>query len=546
LHRLVPLDRYMPDKNSIKKTLQKIKLASEVTRLTFLPIKSSPDERLGELFRAVQLARVHPDGKTFVDLVPSKSLRLIVKEYEELSVAPSFDLHTFVQSHFQEYVQATVENEALSEHDDPEAHITSLWDKLTKSAPKAKGSIIPLPNPYVVPGGRFQEQFYWDSYFIMLGLEASDRSDLTDGIMSNFMHMFHKFGFIPTGNRTYFTTRSQPPYFLQMIRLVAHRKGHHRSLLLRLPYLLQEYVFWTQDTKAFLTMSRKRYKRVVRMPDDSTLHRYYDANDTPRPESYREDIETAEGSEKPATIYRHLRAGAESGWDFSSRWFADPRDIKTIRTTEIVPIDLNCLLYELELALSEAYRKLLQLPLARYYRKKAEKRRDTINRYLWDEQNGYYFDYHSPSEQRTDVWSLAGMYALYCGLASPEQAARVAQNIEDKFLKPGGVTTTLNETGEQWDGPNGWAPLQWVTIIGLRRYGHHELADRIKVRWLAANLALFQNEHKFVEKYDVNDPTSLGGGGEYTLQDGFGWTNGVFMALRKDLDRTIAEKIKLV
>lgn len=535
----------MPDKNPIKKTLQKIKLASEVTRLTFLPVKSSPDERLGELFSAVQLARVHPDGMTFVNLVPSKSLRHIVREYEEQCERPDFDLTEFVKSHFEEYVQATDESEALSEHNDPEDHITALWDKLTKRATAAKGSLIPLPNPYVVPGGRFQEQFYWDSYFIMLGLEASGRPDLTDGIMSNFTHMFYKFGFIPTGNRTYYTTRSQPPYFLHMIRLIAHRKGHHRYLLPRLPYLLQEYVFWTQDTKAFLSMSKKRYKRVVRLPDGSTLHRYYDAKDTPRPESYREDVETAEGSEKPAMVYRHIRAAAESGWDFSSRWFANPDDITTIRTTEIVPIDLNCLLYELELALSEANRKLLQLPLALYYQKKAEKRKTTINKYLWDEQNGYYFDYHSPSESRTTIWSLAGTYALYCGVATSDQAERIAENIEQKFLKPGGVTTTLNETGQQWDAPNGWAPLQWITIIGLRRYGHHELADKIKIRWLGANQALFHNEHKFVEKYDVNDPTSLGGGGEYTLQDGFGWTNGVFMALRKDLDRMIAEKIKI-
>jgi len=535
----------MTDKNPLKKTLRKLKVASTAARMTLTPVGSSPDERLGELFSAVQLARIHPDGKTFVDLVPNDKLRKIAREYEKLSAKADFDLGQFVRTHFQEYIAATGSDDALSEHNDPEAHIVALWDKLTKRAPKGSGSLIPLPNPYVVPGGRFQEQFYWDSYFIMLGLEASERYTLTDGIMNNFLHMFHKFGFIPTGNRTYFTSRSQPPYFLQMVRLVAHRKGHHRYLLPRLPYLIQEYLFWTQDTKAFLTMSRKRYKRVVRMPDGTPLHRYYDAKDTPRPESYREDVETAADSEKPAAIYRHLRAAAESGWDFSSRWFANPNDIKTIRTTEIVPIDLNCMLYELELALAEAHKKLLQAPMALYYRKKAEKRRATINKYLWDEQNGYYFDYHSPTDERTMVWTLAGMHALYCGVATPEQAKRVAQNIREKFLQPGGVNTTLNNTGEQWDSPNGWAPLQWITIMGLRRYGFDELADQIKTRWLAANQALFHNEHKFVEKYDVTDPTSLCCGGEYRLQDGFGWTNGVFIALKRDLDVSLASKIKL-
>lgn len=536
----------MTDANPLKKTLKKLQIAGAATRMALTPVGSSPDERLGELFGAVQLARIHPDGKTFVDLVPNNALRKIAREYEKQSAKSDFDLSEFVHTHFQEYIAATGSDEALSEHDDPEAHIIVLWNKLTKRAPKGSGSLIPLPNPYIVPGGRFQEQFYWDSYFIMLGLEASGRHDLTDGIMNNFLHMFHKFGFIPTGNRTYFTSRSQPPYFLQMIRLVAHRKGHHRYLLPRLPYLTQEYLFWTQDTKAFLTMSRKRYKRVVRMPDGTPLHRYYDAKDTPRPESYREDVETAEGSEKPESVYRHLRAAAESGWDFSSRWFADPHDIKTIRTTEIVPIDLNCLLYELELALAEAHKKLLQVPLAKYYQKKAEKRREAINKYLWDEELGYYFDYHSPTESRTQIWSLAGVYSLYRGVADADQAKKVAGVIREKFLRPGGVTTSLHTTGEQWDDPNGWAPLQWITIIGLRRYGFDELADEIKTRWLATNQALFHNEHKFVEKYDVTDPTSLGGGGEYVLQDGFGWTNGVFIALKRDLDKTLAEKIKLV
>jgi alpha,alpha-trehalase len=537
----------MPDKNSkdpIKKALKKIKAASDATRFTLTPVKASPDERLGELFAAVQLARVHTDGMTFVNLVPNKNLRKIVQEYKTQSAKPDFDLSAFVKSHFQEYRQAT--DEALTEHDDPEQHIIALWDKLTRQATEAKGSLIPLPNPYIVPGGRFQEQFYWDSYFIMLGLEASGRHDLTDGIMSNFVHMFHKFGFILTGNRTYYTSRSQPPYFLQMIRLVAHRRGHNRYLLPRLPYLMQEYLFWTQDTKAFLTMSRKRYKRVVRMPDGNALHRYYDAKDTPRPESYKEDVEAAEGSDNLAATYRHLRAAAESGWDFSSRWLADPNDLGTIRTTEIVPIDLNCLLYELELALAEAHKKLLQLPIAKYYEKKAKKRRDTINAYLWDEELGYYFDYHSPTEKHSGVWSIAGMYALYCGVATPEQAQRVVDNIKSKFLEPGGVNITLHDTGQQWDSPNGWAPMEWVTIIGLRRYGFDELADKIKTRWLAANQALFHNEHKFVEKYDVTDPTSLGGGGEYELQDGFGWTNGVFIALKRDLDVKLANKIKLV
>lgn len=530
------------NKNPLKISLNLLRAAAAATIRVTEPVKKSPDEALGELFALVQLNRVHPDGKTFVDQAPNQTVRRIVKLYEKEAQRKDFDLTAFINQHFQAFAAAQART-VTTPSADPEAHIQTMWDALTREAPKSNGSLLALPKPYVVPGGRFGEQYYWDTYFTMLGLEASGRHDLSDGMMNNAQHMFAKFGFIPTGNRTYYLTRSQPPFFLQMVRLIAHRKGHFRYLVPRLHYLLMEYAYWTRNTPEFLKMGRGHYRRLVRMPNGQALSRYYDGKDTARPESYREDVETAEGAERPEAVYRHLRAAAESGWDFSSRWLSDPKDLKTIRTTEIVPLDLNCLLYELELGLAEAHRKILQIPQAKYYALKAKRRRETINKYFWDETKGFYFDWHEKSESRTDVWSLAGVFPLYCGLASPAQAKRVAKVIEEKFLKSGGVVTTLQETGQQWDWPNGWAPLQWVAIVGLRRYGFDTLADSIKYRWLATGEALFTNEGKFVEKYNVVDPTARGGGGEYVLQDGFGWTNGVFMALRHDLDHKLAQKI---
>lgn len=529
-------------KNPLKKSLNILRSAASATVRTLEPVRDSPDEMLGELFRMAQIHRVHPDGKTFVDQVPNRTARKIVKLYEKQSAEPDFDLTAFINEHFQEFAAATAESPSVLTKN-PEDYIRSLWDSLLREAPKSNGSLLALPKPYIVPGGRFSEQYYWDSYFTMLGLEASGRADISDGMMNNAQHLFAKFGFIPTANRTYYLSRSQPPFFLHMVRLIAHRKGHYRYLVPRLHYLTMEYVYWTKNTPEFLKMGKTHYRRLVKMPNGAVLSRYYDGKATARPESFREDIETAEGVPDPATTYRHLRAGAESGWDFSSRWLSNPDDLSTIRTTEIVPIDLNCLLYELELGLAEAYRKILQFPLARYYRHRAERRRETINKYLWDEEKGFYFDWHEPSSTRTDVWSLAGAFPLYCGVATHEQAAQVAAVIEEKFLKSGGVVTSLHETGQQWDWPNGWAPLQWITIIGLRRYGYDILADAIKHRWLANNEAVFGEEGKFVEKYNVINPAARGGGGEYVLQDGFGWTNGVFMALRHDLDHKIAEKI---
>lgn len=530
----------MANKNPLKTSLSLLRSAVSATTRTLEPVKQSPDEALGDLFRAVQLSRVHPDGKTFVDQVPNEQMQKIVRLYKKQSASENFDLSVFINTHFQAFNAAQAE-QPTEPQADPEAHVKRLWDSLTRRAPKSTGSLLQLPKPYIVPGGRFSEQYYWDSYFTMLGLEASGRHDLTEGMVSNAQHMFAKFGFIPTGNRTYYLSRSQPPFYLHMVRLIAHRKGHYRYLIPRLHYLLMEYSYWTRNTPEFLALGKTHYKRLVRMPNGRALSRYYDGRNTPRPESYREDVETAEGSSRPSHVFRGLRAAAESGWDFSSRWLSDPGDLRTIRTTQIVPIDLNCLLYELELGLAEAYKKLWQPALAKFYRAKAEKRRDTINRYMWDEENGFYFDWDKQDKKRTDIWSLAGIFPLYCGLASPEQAKLVADNIQDKFLKPGGVVTTTLETGQQWDSPNGWAPLQWVTIVGLRRYGFNTLADTIKYRWLAANEAVFSVEGKFVEKYNVVDPTARGGGGEYTLQDGFGWTNGVFMALRHDYDHKLSE-----
>jgi alpha,alpha-trehalase len=528
--------------NPLKVSLKLLRAAAAATWRTLEPVKKSPDEALGELFSMVQMSRVHPDGKTFVDQTPSQTVRSIIKLYEKESRSPDFDLTTFINQHFEAFAAAQAKIPSTPQSN-PESHIKDMWDSLNKSAPKSTGSLLELPKPYIVPGGRFSEQYYWDTYFTMLGLETSDRTDLSDGMMNNAQHMFTKFGFIPTGNRTYYLTRSQPPFFLQMVRLIAHRKGHFRYLLPRLHYLVMEYSYWTRNTPEFLKMGKAHYRRLVRMPNGQVLSRYYDGKDTARPESYREDVETAQHAANPAAVYRHLRAGAESGWDFSSRWLADASNLSSIRTTDIVPIDLNCLLYELELGLAEAYKKLLQLPLATYYTLKAKRRRETINTYLWNEAEGFYFDWHSPASKQTGVWSLAGVYPLYCGVASHAQADRVAALIEEKFLKPGGVVTSLHESSQQWDWPNGWAPLQWITIVGLRRYGHETLADSIKYRWLATNEALFSTEGKFVEKYNVVDPTSRGGGGEYVLQDGFGWTNGVFMALRHNLDHKVTQKV---
>lgn len=495
--------------------------------------KASPDDALGELFSDVQLRQVYEDGKTFIDLIPKKRMKQIRKEYETAKKDPDFNLHEFVKRHFYAYEHSAVTYHSDASHS-PHEHIEELWKVLVRRTRRDRGSLVALPYPYVVPGGRFSEQFYWDSYFIMLGLEADGHVTMVDSMMKNYTYMIRKFGFIPTANRTYFLSRSQPPFFSHMVKLQARHQNRTLTLLEYLPYLLSEYRFWTKGRRSLSKIEETAaMRRVVRMNDGSMLARYFDNKTTPRPESLREDLEAADRSSQKDTqkLYLDLRAAAESGWDFSSRWFTDPQDIKTIHTTDIIPIDLNCLLYHLESTIAEAYQLLFQPLLARKFRRLAENRKAAIQKYLWDEDEQFFMDYNFRVYHHTGRVTIAGVFALYCKVATPAQAKAVAKRIEDDFLKTGGVVTTLLDTGQQWDAPNGWAPLQWVTIQGLREYGYHELAEKIKKAWIKTCVDLYKKEGKMVEKYNVVTPNELGGGGEYVLQDGFGWTNGVLAAL---------------
>lgn len=495
----------------------------------FMRTHPSPDRVFGELFVDVQRQRIYEDGKTFVDVVPKSRIKHIQLEYKIERENPDFNLQEFVNRHF--YQLDTKTSDYVT---DPSRtmreHIRALWPVLERQTHKHQGSLIALPHPYIVPGGRFSEQFYWDSYFIMLGLAADGHWDMIDGMMKNYAYMIRKFGFIPTANRTYFLSRSQPPFLSHMVELLEKHKGK-RVLVEYLPYLLAEHAFWMKGKSKLTRGGASAYRRVVRMPNGAILNRYYDDDVTPRPESHHEDVTTADHTPEPEKLYTHLRAGAESGWDFSSRWFDDPTDLRTIQTTDIVPVDLNCLLYHLELTIARAYRLLKNAPAKQRFELYAERRARAVQEYCWDEHERFFVDFNTTKQRPTDTVSLAAAFALFTGIATTGQAQLVAGRLENDFLRLGGLVTTLHANGQQWDSPNGWASLQWVAIQGLRNYGHDQLADEIKHRWLTVNETVFRAKGKMIEKYDVVNESGVGGGGEYPLQDGFGWTNGVAAAL---------------
>ncbi|TKI05339.1 alpha,alpha-trehalase TreA [Martelella alba] len=498
---------------------------------TNIPELLGPDILLGQLYVDVQSAKLFPDQKTFADAVPRRSPAAIIADYQLKKRRKNFNLRAFVDKNFifptdrVKYVPPT--GQTLREH------INTLWPILTRNTSLVRpyDSLLPLPNDYVVPGGRFREVYYWDSYFTMLGLAESGKWNLVKDMTDNFAHEIEKFGHIPNGNRSYYLSRSQPPFFSLMVDLLATHEG--KGVYLKyLPQMKKEYDYWMAGARHLAPGAAA--KRVVRLPDGDILNRYWDDLDTPRTESYMEDVQTAsEAKDRPASeVYRDLRAGAESGWDFSSRWFGDPADLSSIRTTAILPVDLNALMYHLEHTLANASVLAKDQQAANEYSQLAERRKKAINDHLWNDQEGFYADYDWQLGKLREQLTAATVFPLYAKIAPLDRADRTAQTVRAQLLKQGGIATTNQVSGQQWDAPNGWPPLQWVAVEGLRNYGKDALAQDIATRFLGNVQRLYHNQHKLVEKYVVEGSgLGGGGGGEYPLQDGFGWTNGVTLKL---------------
>ena len=279
----------------IKRIINTDKMKSSFVSSTahLRPTAKSPDESLGELFSDVQSQNIYTDSKTFTDLIPKKRVKQLRREYKLAKKDPNFDLREFLSRHFHELALHRNKKEFITDpHKTVPQHITRLWKDLERYNRREKGSLIALPYKYVVPGGRFDEQYYWDSYFIMLGLAADNKWDLIEGMVKNFAYMIRKFGFIPTANRTYYLSRSQPPFFSHMIRLLASHKGN-AAFAEYLPYLLAEYRFWIRGRSKLAKEEHRAYARLVEMDNGTHLNRYYDNKSTPRPESLNEDTGTA-------------------------------------------------------------------------------------------------------------------------------------------------------------------------------------------------------------------------------------------------------------
>ncbi len=511
--------------------------------------QQTPDKIYGQLFTAVQEGGIFADSKSFVDCTPKRKPKVIVADYLKKKTQAGFDLKKFVADNFTPQVQPKVINTEANK--DIVTHINDLWKVLQrKQDKKIEGSsLLALPKPYIVPGGRFTEVYYWDSYFTMLGLKESGETVTIENMIDNFAHLINTHGHIPNGNRSYYLSRSQPPFFGMMVNLLAEIKGA-QVYKKYLSTLQKEYNYWMAGLTGIKLSGAN--KRVVKLSDGTVLNRYCDDLDIPRHEGYKEDVATAEKKlmEKMSVIrfaseaamneyktvhtkriYNNLRSAAESGWDFSSRWFYEENDLGTIHTTDIIPVDLNALLMVLE--------QILQNNGGKVDKAIAIKRKAAMHKYFWNEAQAFYCDYDFVSNVNVGKVTAAGMFPLavakYTSTIADVSVKKneIIATLKNKLLKPGGIVCTEISNGQQWDAPNGWAPLQWMTVSGLINVNEKTLAADIANRWMSLNEKVYKATGKLTEKYNVVDLSLETGGGEYPNLDGFGWTNGVYLAFYK-------------
>ncbi|MEW5317163.1 MAG: hypothetical protein WDW38_008489 [Sanguina aurantia] len=363
-------------------------------------------------------------------------------------------------------------------------------------------TLLPLPYPFIIPGDRFRECYNWDSYWIILGLLSCDLVGTAEGLLLNLLYLVQRLGFAPNGARSYYTNRSQPPLLGCMVRAVWEAKGGDPSdplLAAALPQLLACHRHWTTGHKVVGVTGSDGQRHG--------LSRYYAAWDRPRPESYREDIETAraagldDGSKEAAQLWRDLASAAESGWDFSSRWLAESGDLGSIRTTQILPADLNALLYKLELDISFIATTVGDRPTATLFDSHAANRKLAM-------------------QQLMCTTAASNWIPLWAGLAnpgSPQSCAAVASLLASGLLREGGIMATLHNTGQH--PANSGAP------------GAEEIAaQQAELYCRCCRLAFAASGHMH-EKYDGLRPGQVGGGGEYATCVGFGWSNGVLLDL---------------
>jgi alpha,alpha-trehalase len=425
--------------------------------------------------------------------------------------------------------------------------------------------LLYLKNKYVVPGGRFNEMYGWDSYFILRGLLRDGRVELARGMVENFFFEIEHYGAVLNANRTYYLTRSQPPFLSSMVMAV-HEAQRAAG---------QDDRDWLETAYSYVKRGHAMWTREPHLAGNTGLARYYDFGDGPAPEAlqdesdiYRQvaayfllhdgipayegdaaDVPAASGSAYSVRVcgtaqsqssceperlihlkpdyYKGDRSMRESGFDISFRF--EPYGAAT---HHYAPVCLNSLLFKTERDLAEMSRLLGKDSDTEQWQRQAEARRQAIQKYLWDERRGLFFDYNFDKEQRSSYLYATTFYPLWAGLATAAQARAVVKNLSS-LERAGGIAMSVEDTRAQWDYPFGWAPIQLLAVEGMRRYGYNAEADRVSIEFLSTVLENFMREGTIREKYNVvtrSSETNVKAGYAVNVT-GFGWTNAAFVEL---------------
>lgn len=414
--------------------------------------------------------------------------------------------------------------------------IHKIWKSLIRKFNHTKYcstcySSLDIKHPFAVPGGRFREFYYWDSYWVIEGLLISEMFTTAKFHIQNLIDMVKTYGFVPNGGRIYYINRSQPPLLTLMVYRYFQVTNDKQFLQDALPFLDQEYQFWMKN-------------RTVPI-GNGVMNIYHVLNKSPRPESYKEDFDDAERSVDKKEFFINIASGAESGWDFSSRWFKDEDHLHTIQTRNIIPVDLNAILYKNEVLLSSIHKDFGNLEKFHYYSSQSKNRFELIQSVLFKESSGCWYDYNYVDNKLHEKSFPSNYLPLWAGAFNPnmtrDQKSKILDSMKSLMVYPAGVPSSLKidhwKGHQQWDFPNSWAPIEMFMIEGLNNLKDQDssrMAYELADKWTTTVYCAWEGSNKtFFEKYNATKRGYSGAGGEYHPQTGFGWTNGVILMILK-------------
>lgn len=539
----------------------------------------------GSVLKAFQLSGIFNDSKSFVDCPLTKDPADVLSAFINLPSTKYSELSTFFDQYFLvegsdlnswipgDHVSAPA---FLSNISDPRFYnfsvaLNNLWLSLGKTIDPdvyvhpSRHTLLPLLHPHmIVPGGRFREFYYWDSYWIVRGLITSGMTSTAKMVVENLLDLVERYGFIPNGNRQYYLNRSQPPMLAMLIDYFVSAVDVDDKWLQNALIQLQHEYEWWMDSNHAVQLNASEKVHVV--------NRYFSKSTNPRPESYLEDLHSASLLRDNSTgaakiLFGELAASAESGWDFSSRWFADGLNLSTAYTSHIIPVDLNSIMYSVEVILSKLNNRTGNYQAGSKYYQLSQDRLETIHKFLWNETHNCWFDYNTITNQQQKGVYVSNFMPLWIKPydSRVNESKVIDALILSDLIYVGGIVTSLTAIDQQWDFPNAWPPLQHMIIEGIstsryvpeksmlserllqmlapqvetyepiprNAYTHQgrALAYYLAGRWLLSNEKAFNTYGGMWEKYYGPAVGVPGSQGEYTVQIGFGWSNGVSLAL---------------